>query len=71
MPDPFTTGTLWRGAGGMETLCRGLLALGAEHSGSTQVCPHTLVRGLQPHPGKGWTLQDPAGTPCSRPAGWC
>ncbi len=50
--DPFSDGSLYRGHGGMEQLCRGLLQIAADatlHSG-------TLVRRLQPLPGGGWRL---------------
>jgi predicted NAD/FAD-dependent oxidoreductase len=50
--DPFSDGSLFRGHGGMEQLCRGLLQIAADatlHSG-------TLVRRLQPLSGGGWRL---------------
>ena len=56
----FHTGTLWQGAGGMEQLSRGLLALAAEatpEAGDTQLRCSTLVRRLEPLPGgEGWRL---------------
>jgi predicted NAD/FAD-dependent oxidoreductase len=50
--DGFSDGSLYRGHGGMEQLCRGLLQIATEatlHSGA-------LVRQLQPLPGGGWRL---------------
>lgn len=56
----FHAGTLWQGAGGMEQLSRGLLALAAEatpEAGGTQLRCGTLVRRLEPLPGgEGWRL---------------
>ena len=56
----FHSGSLWQGAGGMEQLSRGLLALAAEatpEAGDIQLRCSTLVRRLEPLPGgEGWRL---------------
>lgn len=53
----FHAGALWQGAGGMEQLSRGLLALAAEAAGGTLLRSGTLVRRLEPLPGgEGWRL---------------
>lgn len=54
----FHAGALWQGAGGMEQLSRGLLALAAEAAGGTLLRSGTLVRRLEPLPGgEGWRLR--------------
>ena len=54
----FHAGALWQGAGGMEQLSRGLLALAAEAAGGTLLRSGTLVRQLEPLPGgEGWRLR--------------
>lgn len=53
----FHAGALWQGAGGMEQLSRGLLALAAEAVGGSLLRSGTLVRRLEPLPGgEGWQL---------------
>lgn len=56
--DPLGEGLLYRGRGGMEQLCQGLLRL-AGSSVSTRF--GTLVRDLRPVPGGGWQLLDSEG----------
>lgn len=57
----FHAGALWQGAGGMEQLSRGLLALAtqaAQDAGGTLLRSGTLVRRLEALPGgAGWRLQ--------------
>ena len=54
----FHAGALWQGAGGMEQLSRGLLALAAEAAGGTLLRSGTLVRRLEPLAGgEGWRLR--------------
>ena len=54
-PDAFGLGRLYRGVGGMDQLCRGLLAIG---SAAGPIDPHygTLVRHLAKRPGGPWQL---------------
>lgn len=56
--DPLGEGLLYRGRGGMEHLCQGLLSLAG-----AAVSPRfgTLVRDLRPLPGEGWQLLDAEG----------
>lgn len=56
--DPLGEGLLYRGRGGMEHLCQGLLSLAG-----AAVSPRfgTLVRDLRPLPGAGWQLLDAEG----------
>ncbi|MFM8525297.1 MAG: NAD(P)-binding protein [Cyanobacteriota bacterium] len=56
--DPLGEGLLYRGRGGMEQLCQGLLRL-AGSSVNTRF--GTLVRDLRPVPGVGWQLLDSDG----------
>ncbi|NDG74252.1 MAG: hypothetical protein EBX49_02720, partial [Synechococcaceae bacterium WB8_1B_136] len=57
--DGFSRGALYRGRGGMEQLCRGLLHL----AGSPELHGNSLVRWLQPLPAGGWRLLGATGDP--------
>lgn len=58
--DPLLEGKLYRGVGGMDGLCRGLLAL----AGATvRLQTGVLVRDLARTPGGRWVLRDGAGEP--------
>ena len=66
--DGFSDGDLWQGHGGMEQLCRGLLALADEQPGCTALHTSTLVRHLEPLRDAsgdliGWQLSDGEGSP--------
>lgn len=56
--DPLGEGQLYRGRGGMEHLCHGLLSLAGSSLGTRF---GTLVRDLRPLPGGGWQLLDEDG----------
>lgn len=63
-PDsPYCRGRLFRGHGGMDSLCRGLLEL-ADQQGHGPIAAHfgILVRQLRRLEGGGWQLLDAAGT---------
>lgn len=57
--DPFTTGALYAGDGGMDQLGAGLLAIAAA-TGAPPISTHfgTLVRDLASQAGRGWQLFD-------------
>jgi len=66
--DGFSDGDLWQGNGGMEQICRGLLALAQEQPGSTELHASTLVRHLEPQHNPrgeltGWRLRSGDGEP--------
>ena len=54
-PDAFGLGRLYRGTGGMDQLCRGLLAIGSA-AGPIDAHYGTLVRHLAKVPGGPWQL---------------
>ena len=57
--DGFSRDALYRGRGGMEQLCHGLLHL----AGSPELHGNSLVRWLQPLPAGGWRLLGATGDP--------
>ncbi|MFM2081123.1 MAG: hypothetical protein RLZZ219_1805 [Cyanobacteriota bacterium] len=66
--DGFSDGALWQGRGGMEQLCRGLLALADQQPGVTRLLSDTVVRNLEPLRAdagdlSGWRLGNSAGEP--------
>lgn len=66
--DAFLRGALWRGNGGMEQICRGLLALAAAAAGPTNLRFSTLVRQLEPQGSATATATATATSPAT--TGW-